>query len=206
MDKIDYVITTSVGAIPYIIDTEKVYLNKLKKVFIDDILYKDSFYDKGNKHSLKAFIGSTTDVILGFKAKPGILTSKRGNYKINAEKYSQIVQDLEVKNFSDFKTGILKIQEREVIEPKDLSEFKSMQERKDVIFGTLFINELTEKGMMIFIDDNNDLQVRHINDSECEYEKYMFSINEMNAFTFISENNYRILNDYFSIKSSSSYF
>lgn len=205
----DYIITTNIGCIPYIIDTDKEYLKKPKKIYLDDILYKDSFYDKSNKCPIRTFIGIEEDVYLAFRNKANTLSSKRGNYKLKQVKYEELVKELDVTGYADFKTGNLRInskspevsnefEESEIIqEPKNLEDFR--QKLKDGVkyFGTEFINKMVEDGLLLKIDETGDLKAEHINQSNFEYQKYLFSINEMNAFTFISENNYKIFHDYF---------
>ncbi|ELA41086.1 uncharacterized protein VICG_01879 [Vittaforma corneae ATCC 50505] len=196
--KIDYVITTSIGCVPYVVDCEHAHFKKTRKVFLDDFLYKNSFYDKNFEADLKTFIGTDSEVILGFKSSDAlckntrIIASKRGNYRLTEARYNEILKLMKVDKFADFKTGKIKVNNLELVEPKDLSEFTKCDNK---IYGTQLINELTESGLLLFIEDSK-LACRHLNDTDFEYEKYLLSINEMNVFTFISEHNYKTLFEY----------
>lgn len=197
--KLDYVITTLKGCIPYVVDTEKVFFDKTKKVYLDDMLFKDSFYDKGCRCSLKTFIGSGNEVAVGFRHKPSVLVSKRGNYKLTQGKYKSVLEAMECKFFADFGTGRLSLGQRDVIEPRDLDDFNKLAE-SHTLFGTQFIDDLVDAGMMLYIDDEKHLLSRHLKDTDLEYQKYLLTINEMNAYSFISENNYKVFHEYIEMK------
>lgn len=198
--KDNYVITTNIGCIPYIIDCEKEYLKKYRKVFLDDFLFVHSYYDKNFTADLKNFIGSNEEVIVGFKnnetlnKKIRIIHSKHGNYKLTEEKYLEVINSMNIKKFADFNTGKILIDGKELVEPTDLSEYIKTEEK---LYGTSLINELTKKAMILSIEDNK-LKKTHLNDTNFEYEKYLLSIDEINAYTFISNHNYKTLYEYYS--------
>lgn len=201
--KLDYVITTSKGCIPYIVDTDKDFLTKTRKVYLDDMLFKDSFYDKNCRCPLKVFIGSNSEVVVGFRHKPPVLVSKRGNYKLTQEKYKNVLGAMECQSFADFNTGRLSLDQNDVVEPKNLDDFNELV-RSQSLFGTQFINDLIDEGMMLYIDNGSHLLCsRHLKDTGFEYQKYLLSINEMNAYSFVSENNYRVFYEYIEMKNKS---
>lgn len=193
----DYVITTSIGCVPYVVDCEHAHFRKMRKVLLDDFLYKDSLYDKNFEADLKTFIGTDSEVVVGFRndslcKSTRIIASKRGNYRLTEERYNEVLKLMKVDRFADFKTGEIRVNGLVLVEPTDISEFTKSDTK---IYGTHIINELTNKGMLLLIEDSG-LTCRHLNDTDFEYEKYLLSINEMNAFTFISEHNYRVLFEY----------
>lgn len=208
MSKIkDYIITTKMGLIPYVIDYEHPHFKKVRKVFLDDFLFKDSFYDKNLEEDLRKFISVEGDIILAFKnekdikKKQHILYSKGGNYKLTEERYNQVLKAMKIENnYTNFTTGKTHYNGMEIYEPKNLDDFLSCE---NPLCGTQFINNLTDQGIMLYIEEGS-LKSRHLNDSDNEYEKYMLSINEMGAFTFLSENNYKALYEYLKHTTSSS--
>lgn len=196
--KMLYAISTVTGAVPYVIDYASTVFKRPKVIFLDDFLYKNSIYDKNQKIDVATLIGANTGIAVAFRnptaCKKGIriITSKAGNYKLTSDMYKNIINLMNVKTCADFNTGVLVIDEKEFVEPVDLNGYAKCQ---NVIFGTQIINKLTSDGMMLYVDDAT-LKCKHLNDTDNEYEKYMLSINEMNAFTFISEHNYRILYEF----------
>lgn len=199
MPKLDYVITTSNGCIPYVVDTEKDFFGRIWKVYLDDMLFKDSFYDQGGRCSLEIFIGSGSKVAVGFRHKPSVLVSKRGNYKLTEEKYKEVLEAMECQLFADFATGKLSLGQKDIVEPKSLKDFNELSEGQ-CLFGTQFINDLTDAGMVLHIDNEGHLDSRHLDETDFEYQKYLLSINEINAYSFISESNYRVLYEYVEMK------
>lgn len=204
--RLDYVITCKSGFIPYIIDTTDASLRKCKKIFLDDFLYRDSFYEKGHVQEISKYIASEFPVCLGFlgnlrTAKERILVSKRGNYKISKERYEKALEQMQVpKGFhAEFESGELWVNGKAVYEPTDLDDFNKIlvakKETRDIVFGTAFINQLTEKGEMLFIEDQV-LKTRHINETEFEYQKYLIRIKEIVGYTFIAESNYKTFYSY----------
>ncbi|KAM0679600.1 hypothetical protein GINT2_002230 [Glugoides intestinalis] len=197
--KLDYVITCDKGCIPYVIDCEKAHFEKNRKLFIDDFLYKDSFYDKGFEEDIAKFIGGECKVVLGFKgnertSKNRILVSKRGHYKINKLAYEKVIGQMKIAsdNCASFENGDLFLEGEKIVEPRDLEEFNQGCFR---VFGTDFINKMTEEGKLL-IEEEGRLKAKHLNETEFEYEKYLFEIKEMIAFTFISEHNYKVLYEF----------
>lgn len=195
-NKPSYAITTVQGTIPYIVETDRVFLQRPRKVLLDDFLYKDSFYHQGGAEPLKSFIGSDTDVYLGVRERPGLLRSKRGNFRVSRDYYSEIVAKMGVEVFADYATGKIVHGGAELAEPADLGELITMLEGGTRLFGTGFVNRMTEAGSVLRIEDGK-LVCRDISETDHDYVKYMFSIKEMNAFAFISENNYRVLSEFF---------
>jgi len=195
-----YAISTSIGAIPYVIECDHPEFRRPKIVFLDDFLFKDSIYDKNQKVSLVDLIGGAEtagEIGLAFRNATAcknnrILTSKRGNYKLTPERYSEILALMGVETHAEFKTGVLRMNGGEVVEPTALSEYVRGTE---TVFGTQIVNDLTAKGMLIYLDGDK-LSCKHLNETDHEYEKYMLSINEMNAFTFIAEHNYKALYEF----------
>ncbi|KAI4293028.1 hypothetical protein PAPHI01_2302 [Pancytospora philotis] len=192
-----YAITTILGSVPYIIDTDRPFLQRPRLVLLDDFLYKDSYYHKGGQLPLKDFVAAGTDVLLGTRGeRPAVLSSKRGNFKVTPEMYRETVERMGVAAFSDYHTGRLEYGGAELLEPSDAADLAAKIAQGHLLFGTRFINQLTETGQLLLIEDGA-LIVKHVNDTEHEYVKYMLSIKEMNAFSFISEQNYRTIDEYF---------
>lgn len=203
---IDYVITTTKGCIPYITDTKKSFLSKKIKVYLDDFLYKDSFYDKNTKYPIKNFISAEEEVIVGFKGKPTPLISKRGHYKLTKEKYKETLALMGANTYAEYDTGKIFFDKTEIIEPADLDSFNLLLQSESngsLIVGTQFINDLVEKSMILYCKKMDgakiELSAKHLNDTEHEYQKYLLSINEMNAFAFVSETNYKNFHDFVKI-------
>lgn len=191
----DYIITTVQGAIPYILDTTEPFLQKKLKVLLDDFLYKDSFYHKGGNLSLQRFIASPTTPYLAFKSKSSTLNSKRGNFKLNKDYYHEIVKIMNPAGFADYETSHLTVNGLKCIEPASLEDFNKLLQKDKLFVGTNFINKMTLEGKLLIIKDR-ELTSQNLQDSCHEYVKHMFSINEMNAFTCISKNNYKIFYEY----------
>lgn len=191
-----YAITTVQGAIPHIIDIEQAFLQHPRKVYIDDFLYLNSFYHKGGEAMLQKFIGSPTAVYLAFKEGPCVLKSKHGNYKLAPDTYNEMVTRMAVGAHADYTTGKLWHRGAELVEPASVAEFNEMLASGARLFGTGFINKMTQDAMVLCIADSR-LAAKSIEETDNEYVKYMLSINEMNAFTFISESNYRVFHEYF---------
>lgn len=192
----DYAITTVQGAIPYIIETGRAFLNKPRLVLLDDFLYKDSFYDRGGDQPLREFIASEADVYLGVRERPCLLKSKRGNFRVSRSRYDEVVARMKADVFADYDTGRVTRGGTELVEPADIDELARLISEGKRLFGTGFINRMTESGRVLSIE-GGCLCCRDIGETDHEYVKYMFSIKEMNAFTFISENNYRVLFEFF---------
>lgn len=198
VSKIDYAITTTNGSIHYVTQTSEPHFLKPRKIYIDDFLFKDSFFDKNFTVELKKYIGSEMPVLVGYRNKPKILVSKRGHYKLKEDKYNEVIKQMNAEHFFDFKTGKLIYNGNEVYEPKDIEDFNNS---KECMFGTQFINDLTDKGMVIYENDGI-LESKHLNDTDLEYQKYMLSINEITAFTLISESNYKVFYDFINRKNN----
>lgn len=183
----DFVISTDKGMVPYLIESKVYNFNKPMKIFLDDFLYKDSFYDKGNVFPLNKFVGRES-LLLSFKNKRNTLTSKKGNYKLTDTKYNEVIKNM----------GPVRIEsENETIEPKDLEDFNNIiKKAQKTVFGTSFINKMTEAGDLLFINvDSKTVFSKNItsdiNIENIEYYSYLHSIKEINAFSFISEWNYQ---------------
>ena len=188
----DYVITTKSGYIPYVIDDSQSYFKKARKICLDDLLFKDSFYDKNGSECICKYVGTDLPIIIGYRNTPKILISKKGHYKLTEERYTNVLKQMQASHYFDFPTGKLIYNESEVYEPKDLDDFINCTYK---IVGTQFINDLIEKGMLLYIKEDK-LVSMHLNETDLEYQKYMLSIKEMGAFTFISEHNYKVFHDY----------
>lgn len=211
--KIDYVITTVKGTIPHVIDGPVYDLNKPFKIFLDDFLYKNSFYDLQNKLSIDKFIGvEDKTILLSFKNKSSCLISKKGNYKPSREKYNEILDLMKPETNNnilipaDFNNGDLFLNGIKVVEPVDLDDFNNIiKNNTNVIFGTEFINKLTDEAHLLYYNDDQLLCV-HLNDASTiknfenlfnlEYYKYLLTINEMNLYSYICEINYLTFNNF----------
>lgn len=196
--RVDYLVTTESGCVPYIIDMEGEYLQKGLKVYVDDFVYKDSFYVRGGESTIRQFIGACQPVYLSFRGRPSVLTSKRGNFVLKSEAYSQLAQRMRPEGAADYSTGRLVVNGLECREPASLGHFMEMVGGTGaVLFGTGFINGLIREAKLL-VNINGRLETRALKDSgaEYEYEAYMLSINEMNAYTFVAESNYRAIHEY----------
>lgn len=197
--KRDYLITTIKGAIPYIINDSKPFLHVNRTVLIDDFLFKDSYYERGGDMEIHKYVGSTINNYVLFKETPKILKSKRGFYKLNQNLYNEVIARMKPAGYANFVDGKLIINGIEFIEPKDFEDFKKIVKKNEFIIGTEFINTMILKGETLKLLPNNELEVVEIKNNENDYIKYLYSIKEMNGFTLVSENNYKVLYDYFNI-------
>lgn len=200
---IKYVISTEIGGIPYVPFRSEEQFKIMIKVFADDFIYKNSVYCKGSKLKLAEFISAEQPICLAFKKslnvkskKTGrVLNSKRGMYKLLKEEYEKIVKEMDVSLFADYDTGILRIDNKEVIEPENIIEFMECIRKGDKIPGTEFINKLVEENKMILLDGNS-LIVKDVSTSCDEYLKYLIKINEINGKRNIAKNNYKQIYEY----------
>lgn len=188
----DYIITTKSGCIPYIINDSEVYFNKPRKIYLDDFLCKDSFYDKKFSEKIEKYLGIDVPVLVGFKNTPKILISKKGHYKLTEDRYKEVIGQMQAKFYFDFSSGKLIFNDKEVYEPKNLDDFNNGNQE---MVGTQFINDLIDQAILIY-EENGILMCKHLNETDLEYQKYLLSINEMNAFAYISDHNYRIFYDF----------
>jgi len=151
------------------------------------------------------------------KPKFRLLRSKRGNYKLTEDRYNETIKKMSAKNCADFFTGEVKYNDFCVIDPETLEEFNEKfskgraenqpqdtqppgnQPRNRLLFGTSFLNNLSKEGRILTVNsgDGSLFGSVHINDTEEEYTKYLYSINEINAFSFIAGKNYEIFGRYF---------
>ena len=190
-----YCITTDRGTIPYVIETDAPCFQHPRLVYLDDFLYKDSYYDKGGDEPIASFIGCTTDVYAVFKHKPGVLLSKRGNYKLKKEAYAKFVGVMKPAQAAEYETGRLTVDGENLVEPADLEDFKKLLRSGCRLFGSAFVNEMVAKGLLLEMKEG-ELVAARLEDSSHEYIKYAHSINEMNASTFLAEHNYQTLHEY----------
>lgn len=195
--KAQYAITTIMGSIPYIVNDTQPFLDKPRIVFLDDFFYKDSYYHKGGTMPLQKFIASSTEIYLATKNnKPALLSSKRGNFRVSSDVYAEVLERMKVSAHQDYLTGKLTVDFATLNEPVDLDDFVQKVKEGHRLFGTGWVNRLTEAHCLLALEDGK-LSSQSVNATEHEYVKYMASIKEMNALTFISEHNYRILDSYF---------
>lgn len=199
-----YFISTKSCVVPHVIDAQSIpSTNKNVKIYIDDILYKDSAYEGGLDLEIKEFCAfSNIKTCLGFRNKPNTLVSKRGHYKLKKQKYEEILEVLKPDYYADFDTGKIFIDENELVEPKEVEELIELLNRGHLVFGTEFINNLVNQGMMMKFDGFK-LDVCEIFDCKCcgdlstGYLKYLWSIKEMNALTYLAIHNYNVLDEVF---------
>lgn len=210
--KINFVITTEKGIIPHIIDGPVYDLKKPFKIFLDDFLYKESYYEK-NKLSIHEFIGIQNEgkrILVSAKYKGSVLVSKKGHYKLSEVDFKNVIDRIKSSNEilinADYKENRLFMDEIEVVEPKDLNDFNRLVDIKEgnLIFGTDFINKISNEACLLYQKDSVLISI-HINDSNVndfkninnlEYIKYLYSIKEMNSYSFITEYNYIYFNEY----------
>lgn len=190
--KRNYVLTTVTGMVPYITDYTNDHFKKTRKLFLDDFLQKDSFYDRGLSTDIKKYVGCDEEVIIGFKKTPKVLESKKGNYKLTEDKYKQTVINMNANCYADFSTGKLLYEGEEVYEPVDLDDFNNSTAK---LFGTSFINQMVDKGELLYIDGDR-LCSKSILDSEDEYHKYIWSLKEIISFTMLAEKNYKVFSEF----------
>lgn len=203
MKELSYIITTNTGVIPNVINPkEHSSLSKHVKLYLDDFLFKDSFYDLGGELSLKEFCKIDEKIALGFKNTPKVLTSKRGNYKLTKEAYEKVLGIMKPDYYSDYDTGKLSIEKKEVVEPKDLETFCALIKTEGIIVGTGFIHKLVEEKKMLKLM-NNKIEETNAFDCDCcgdlspGYLEYLCSINEMNAGYYLTVHNFNFINDLF---------
>jgi hypothetical protein len=195
----EYIITTKLGMVPHIIDTAPFpSLNKMLKIYMDDILYKDSFYDKELELPIKKFCCTDKKVAVAFRDKPGVLISKRGHYKLSRKRYMEVVEVLDPDYHADFDTGKVFVDGDEVVEPSDMGDLIQKLKEGWKVFGTQFINDMVNAGKMLSFEDDR-VEVREIYDCGCcgelskGYLRYLWSIKEMNASSYLAIHNYNTL-------------
>ncbi|CAD26073.1 hypothetical protein [Encephalitozoon cuniculi GB-M1] len=199
-----YFISTRSCVVPHVVDAQSVpSTNKNIKIYADDILYKDSPYDEGFDLSLKDFCAiSGIKTCLGFRNKPSILVSKKGHYKLKAQRYKELLEVLRPDYYADFKTGKITVERDELIEPKDVRDLVEWLSKGHLLFGTEFINDLVSQGTMLKLSGCR-LEVCGIFDCKCcgslspGYLEYLWSIKEMSAFTYLAIHNYNTLDRMF---------
>ncbi|KAF9763946.1 hypothetical protein NGRA_0952 [Nosema granulosis] len=211
MAKSKYLISTVTGQIPNIVlHTETDSLKGGLILYLDDFLYKDSIYDTQNCDiSLRELcaINKDREILLAFKKSPKTLFSKRGNFKLSKERYSQILKIMKPDFYLDYSTlEIISTLENnskleyKFVEPKDCNEFYELAKKGGYFLGTNFANEITKNKQMIKFE-NNKLEVVDAFDCTCcgdlekEYLGYLLSINEINGFTYLTTHNYNILKE-----------
>jgi hypothetical protein len=195
----EYVVTTKLGMVPHVIDmTPFPSLNRTLKIYMDDILYKDSFYDRATDVPIKEFCSTDRKVAISFRKSPRTLISRRGHYKLDREKYMQVVRILDPDYCADFETGRVFIDGKELIEPPDLGSFVKGLREEGKIFGTQFINNMVDEGRMLSFDGCR-IEARDIYDCGCcgglseGYLRHLWSIKEMNASSYLAIHNYNML-------------
>ncbi|KAH9410694.1 hypothetical protein HK407_12g18260 [Ordospora pajunii] len=195
-----YFITTRQCVIPHVIWPWKLPpLCKGIKVYADDILYKDSAYDKGLGQTIREFcsIGSER-VCVGFRGKPKTLVSKRGNYKLGKEQYERLIDTLQPDFYARYADGKVIIDGNELVEPASVGEFVSMLNDGNMLFGTEFVNRAVDEGRMLRFDEGI-VREGGIFDCKCcgegseGYLEYLWSIKEMSVMGYITIHNYNVI-------------
>lgn len=199
MNKPKYLITTFLGQVPHVIHIEDIpSLNRDILIYMDDILYKDSFYEKETTIPLKKFCSTDKRIYVIFKKSPKILESKRGCYKLTKEKYESMKAVLKADCYTSYDDNKLIIDGQELNEPKDVEEFMVKLKEGHKLFGTQFINNLVNERKMLVYEDSK-LVVKDPFDCNCcgdkseGYVQYLLKIKEMNANTYLAIHNYNVL-------------
>lgn len=196
-----YIISTKLCTIPHITNPGSISsLDKDLKIYMDDILYKDSAYDKGLGLSIKNFCSVSKSICIAFRNKPKILISKRGHYRLKKERYLELLKTLGPDHHADFDSGKVFIGENELVEPKSVEDFVERLKKGNQLFGTEFVNSLVTDGLMLMLEGNK-LSTNGIFDCSCcgnlskGYLKYLWDIKEMNASTYLAIHNYNVLDE-----------
>ncbi|KAI5149280.1 hypothetical protein ENBRE01_0813 [Enteropsectra breve] len=140
-------LTTATGAVPNSISTDILFPSVPRIVYIDDFIYKNSFYTScsGQLPAIADFIATSSPVVLCFKTdamhrvknrsrentenKPShvirhrILTTAHGNHNIKEEEYLKFVEIMKPSCYADFTTGAVLFNGKRIIEPNSLSEY-----------------------------------------------------------------------------------
>lgn len=201
MPRPDYVITTRLCTVPHVADPSCVKsLSKTVKIYVDDVLYKDSAYDKGLGMTIKEFCSISGKVCVGFKNKPKVLVSKRGHYRLCRKRYEEVMKVLCADYHADFDSGKIVVNGLEEVEPSDVEELVRLVNGGHMLFGTGFVHGLVENGLMMrFVCGS--LSVNKIFDCSCcgdlspGYLRYLWGIKEMNAYTYLTVHNYNVLEE-----------
>lgn len=195
-----YFIATRSCVVPHVVDPQAVSsTNKALKIYIDDILYKDSAYDQGFDLPIGEFCAIPgVKTCLGFRNRPKVLVSKRGHYKLTKERYGALLGVLRPDYHADFESGKVFVEGRELVEPASVAGFVELLGTGDVLFGTEFVNGITDQGLMMR-RKGNKLGVGKIFDCRCcgdlaeGYLEHLWRIKEMNALTYIAIHNYNTI-------------
>ncbi|KAM0671813.1 hypothetical protein CWI42_121510 [Ordospora colligata] len=199
--QVSYFITTRQCVIPHVIWPWKFpSFCKGIKVYTDDILYKDSAYDKGLEQTIREFCSiDSGSVCVGFRGKSKTLTSKRGNYKLEKKRYEMLIDTLEPDFSANYADGKMIIDGNELVEPANVSEFVYMLNSGIMLFGTEFVNRAVDEGHMLKFD-GKIVSEGGVFDCKCcgelceGYLEYLWNIKEMNAMRYLTIHNYNVIN------------
>lgn len=195
----NYAISTYHGCVPHIIDPQ---FTAPYIIYVDDILYKNSYYSHRPELSLSEFLNLKNKLILKFRdgTKPSrractrSLLSKHGKLIITKEEYERLIKIAKPDFYDSFVPDITNKNNIGCIgEPKDISDAINMLEDGKII-GTEFVNVITNEGKII--DNEKIMSVDEYGFScaccekySAEYIKYIWSIKEINAFTILQNHN-----------------
>lgn len=198
-----YKITTIKGLVPHITDLDKEYYGFTFIVFIDDILYTDSYYENiiNSKYTntemfnLNKFLNLKTTIQIRFKGSEYLKRSNRrvldtfkGKYYLTKENYDRFIAVTGVKEYEPFDKIDKRMPVLSLNEAIDLLKLN-----KEVETG--FIHVLTDN---YFTIDNDRVVKADEYSFKCsccikynsEYMKYLIKIKEANAKTIIQHHNY----------------
>lgn len=205
-----YLISTKFGMIPNIctgIDNI-ISLNRDRILYIDDFVFEDSIFYK-KEISLRDFcnIPNHIKIYLMFKTNKNFkngklrtINSKRGDKKIGKEEYEKILKILDPDFYQDFdvqNTVVSKNGEKIIV--KDIKNIKDLDTRDTSLISTNFINEMTDNGLMLKIQNDQLDVAEEVYDCECcgnlskGYLLHLKKMKEINFFYYLTIHNYNTL-------------
>lgn len=203
----DYVISTCKGCIPHVIDvTQNICFQKHYLVFADDFLHPDGYYvSQSPTCSINTFIQIPYPVIVAFRhsikptrrAKTRVLQTFQGSHRVTKTMYEQFIARSKPAMHASFETSKVEV---EIVEPSDLDDACRLL-KKGCIIGTLFLNEMTNRGLLIDLDNGaRSTPVTEYGFQCCccvqhrkAYIEHLWFINEIVCLSIIQNHNYHHL-------------
>lgn len=203
----DYVISTYKGCIPHVIDIkQKKCFRKHYLVYADDFLHPDGYYaSQSPTCSINTFLQIPYPVIIAFRhnrrltrrKKTRVLHTFQGSRTITKTMYEQFISSAKPAMHASFDTSQVDV---ELVRPSDLDDACRLL-NKGCVIDTLFVNEMTNRGLLI--DINSSARPVHVTEYEFQchccaqytkaYIEHLWSINEIVCLNIIQNHNYNHL-------------
>lgn len=203
----DYVISTCKGCIPHVVNiTQNTCFQKHYLVYVDDFLHPDGYYaSQSHTCNINTFLQIPYSIIVAFRhsrkpsrrAKTRVLQTFQGNHTVTKAMYEHFIARAKPAMHASFDTSDVGVG---LVEPSDLDDACRLL-NKGCIIGTLFVNEMTDRGLLIDLD--NGARPVHVTKYgfQCSccaqhgkaYIEHLWSIGEIICMSIIQNHNYRHL-------------